>query len=142
MTEGKRQKNGSEKVSFRIFDNVEKKVDKTIETAGQTIIYGHLFIYVSLSMITASIQLLFLEQLNYTFMVCFIFGSFLLYFFSTSLVFHKYRRIQQRLGIFHLALLLGLLGVFFAVDLLFLIPNYLIIGEMMLFFVVYAKLTT
>ncbi|WP_111506397.1 low temperature requirement protein A [Paenibacillus odorifer] len=127
---------------WQYFDNVEKKVDKTIETAGQTIIYGHLFIYVSLSMIAASIQLLFLDQLNYTFMVCFVFGSVLLYFFSTSLVFHKYRHIQQRLGIFHLALLLGLLGVFFAVDLLFLIPNYLIIGEIMLFFVVYAKVTT
>lgn len=127
---------------WQYFDNVEKKVDKTIETAGQTIIYGHLFIYVSLSMIAASIQLLFLDQLNYTFMVCFIFGSVLLYFFSTSLVFHKYRSLQQRLGIFHLALLLGLLGVFFAVDLLFLVPNYLIIGEMMLFFVVYSKITT
>lgn len=127
---------------WQYFDNVEKKVDKSIETAGQTIIYGHLFIYISLSMIAASIQLLFLGQLNYTFMVCFIFGSVLLYFFSTSLVFHKYRRLQQRLGMFHLALLLGLLGVFFAVDLLFLIPNYLIIGEMVLFFVVYAKLTT
>ncbi|HEY4430522.1 MAG TPA: low temperature requirement protein A [Paenibacillus sp.] len=127
---------------WQYFDNVEKKVDKSIETAGQTIIYGHLFIYISLSMIAASIQLLFLEQLNYIFMVCFIFGSVLLYFFSTSLVFHKYRRLQQRLGMFHLALLLGILGVFFAVDLLFLIPNYLIIGEMMLFFVVYAKLTT
>jgi low temperature requirement protein LtrA len=127
---------------WQYFDNVEKKVDKSIETAGQTIIYGHLFIYISLSMIAASIQLLFLEQLNYIFMVCFIFGSVLLYFFSTSLVFHKYRRLQQRLGMFHLALLLGILGVFFAVDLFFLIPNYLIIGEMMLFFVVYAKLTT
>lgn len=127
---------------WQYFDNVEKKVDKSIETAGQTIIYGHLFIYISLSMIAASIQLLFLGQLNYTFMVCFIFGSVLLYFFSTSLVFHKYRRLQQRLGMFHLALLLGLLGVFFAVDLLFLIPNYLIIGEMVLFFAVYAKLTT
>lgn len=127
---------------WQYFDNVEKKVDKSIETAGQTIIYGHLFIYISLSMIAASIQLLFLEQLNYTFMLFFIFGSVLLYFFSTTLVFHKYRRFRQRLGIFHLALLLGLLGVFFAVDLLFLIPNYLIIGEMMLFFVVYAKITT
>lgn len=127
---------------WQYFDNVEKKVDKSIETAGQTIIYGHLFIYISLSMIAASIQLLFLEQLDYTFMVFFIFGSVLLYFFSTSLVFHKYRRSQQRLGMFHLVLLLGLLGVFFAVDLLFLIPNYLIIGEMMLFFGVYAKVTT
>ncbi|MFD0681192.1 MULTISPECIES: low temperature requirement protein A [unclassified Paenibacillus] len=127
---------------WQYFDNVEKKVNKSIETAGQTIIYGHLFIYLSLCMLAASIQLLFLEQLNYTFMLSFIFGSVLLYFFSTSLVFHKYRHIHQRLGILHLVLLLGLLGVFFIVDLFFLVPNYLIIGEMMLFFVVYAKLTT
>lgn len=127
---------------WQYFDNVEKKVDKTIETAGQTIIYGHLFIYLSMCMIAASIQLLFLEQLNYLFMLSFIFGSVLLYFFSTSLVFHKYRHIHLRLGISHLALLLGLLGVFFTVDLFFFIPNYIIIGEVMAFFVVYAKLTT
>ncbi len=127
---------------WQYFDNVEKKVNKTIETAGQTIIYGHLFIYLSMCMIAASIQLLFLEQLNYLFMLSFIFGSVLLYFFSTSLVFHKYRHIHLRLGISHLALLLGLLGVFFTVDLFFLIPNYLIIGEVMVFFVVYAKLTS
>ncbi|SFL06395.1 Low temperature requirement protein LtrA [Paenibacillus sp. 1_12] len=127
---------------WQYFDNVEKKVDKTIETAGQTIIYGHLFIYLSLCMIAASIQLLFLEQLNYIFMLSFIFGSILLYFFSTTLVFHKYRHLHQRLGIFHLALLLGILGIFLTIDLFFLVPNYLIIGEMMLFFVVYAKITT
>ncbi len=75
-------------------------------------------------------------------MLGFIFASVLLYFFSTTLVFHKYRHAHQRLGIYHLALLAGLLGTFFAVDLLFLVPNYMIIGEMMLFFVVYAKLTT
>ncbi|MBD0378614.1 low temperature requirement protein A [Paenibacillus sedimenti] len=126
---------------WQYFDNVEKKVNKTIETAGQTIIYGHLFIYLSLCMIAASIQLLFLKQVHYTFMLNFIFGSVLLYFFSTSLVFHKYRHEDQRLGIYHLALLLGLLGVFFTVDLFFLVPNYLIIGEVMVFFVVYAKLT-
>ncbi|MCZ8515804.1 low temperature requirement protein A [Paenibacillus filicis] len=127
---------------WQYFDNVEKKVDKTIETAGQTIIYGHLFIYLSMCMIAASIQLLFLEQLNYLFMLSFIFGSVLLYFFSTSLVFHKYRHIHLRLGISHLAILLGFLGVFFTVDLFFFIPNYIIIGEVMAFFVVYAKLTT
>ncbi|QJD81947.1 low temperature requirement protein A [Cohnella herbarum] len=127
---------------WQYFDNVEKKVNKSLETAGQTIIYGHLFIYLSMSMIAASIQLLFLEQLNYTFMLSFIFGSVLLYFFSTSLVFHKYRHAHQRLGGAHLAFFLGLLGVFFIVDLLFLLPNYIIIGEVMVFFVVYAKLTT
>lgn len=126
---------------WQYFDNVEKKVNKTIETAGQIIIYGHLFIYLSMCMIAASIQLLFLKQLDYSFMLFFIFGSVLLYFFSTSLVFHKYRHIDQRLGISHLAFLLGLLGVFFTVDLFFLLPNYIIIGEVMVFFVVYAKLT-
>jgi low temperature requirement protein LtrA len=29
---------------WQYFDNLEKKVNKTIQTAGQTIIYGHLFI--------------------------------------------------------------------------------------------------
>ena len=40
---------------WQYFDNVEKKVNKTLETAGQTIIYGHLFIYLSMCMIAASI---------------------------------------------------------------------------------------
>jgi len=127
---------------WQYFDNVEKKVNKTLETAGQIIIYGHLFIYLSLCMIAASIQLLFLKQLNYSFMLCFIFGSVLLYFFSTTLVFHKYRHKHQRLGIPHLALLLGLLGVFFTAGLFLHLPNYVIIGEVMVFFVIYAKLTT
>jgi low temperature requirement protein LtrA len=68
---------------WQYFDNLEKKVDKTIQTAGQTIIYGHLFIYLSMCMLAASIQLLFLKQLNYLFMLSFIFGSVLLYFLST-----------------------------------------------------------
>ncbi|UUZ92797.1 low temperature requirement protein A [Paenibacillus sp. P25] len=93
---------------WQYFDNVEKKVNKSITTAGQTIIYGHLFIYLSMCMIAASIQLLFLNQLNHFFMLTFIFGSVLLYFFSTSLVFHKYRHVDQRLRFYHLALFLGL----------------------------------
>ena len=93
-------------------------------------------------MIAASIQLLFLEQLNYAFMLGFIFASVLLYFFSTSLVFHKYRHAHQRLRLVHLALFLGVLAVFLGLDLMFEMPNYVIIGEMMLFFVVYAKGTT
>lgn len=127
---------------WQYFENVEKKVNKDLETAGQTIIYGHLFIYLSLCMMAASIQLLFLEQLNYGFMISFIFGSVLLYFFSTSLVFHKYRHAHQRLKIGHLAVFLGLLAVFLGLDLMFEMPNYVIIGEMMLFFAVYAKGTT
>lgn len=127
---------------WQYFDNVEKKVNKSIETAGQTIIYGHLFIYLSMCMIAASIQLLFLKQLDYLFMLGYMFGSVLLYFFSTSLVFHKYRHEHQRLGISHLMLFLGLLIAFFTLDLFLVLPNYIIIGEVMVFFVVYAKLTT
>lgn len=127
---------------WQYFENVEKKVNKHLETAGQTIIYGHLFIYLSLCMMAASIQLLFLEQLNYGFMLSFIFGSVLLYFFSTSLVFHKYRHPHQRLKIGHLVLFLGILVVFLGLDLIFQMPNYVVIGEMMLFFAVYAKGTT
>lgn len=67
---------------WQYFDNVEKKVNKSIETAGQTIIYGHLFIYLSMCMIAASIQLLFLKQLDYLFMLGYMFGSVLLYFFQ------------------------------------------------------------
>ncbi|KRE41824.1 low temperature requirement protein A [Paenibacillus sp. Soil522] len=127
---------------WQYFDNIEKKVNKTIMTAGQTIIYGHLFIYLSMCMIAASIQLLFMEQLNDAFMLCFIFGSVLLYFFSTTWVFHKYRHTHHRLGTYHLALLLGLLGAFFTLDLFFQTSNLVIIGEVAVFFVVYAKLTT
>lgn len=127
---------------WQYFDNIEKKVDKTIMTAGQTIIYGHLFIYLSMCMIAASIQLLFMEQLNDTFMLCFIFGSVLLYFFSTTWVFHKYRHTHHRLGIYHLVVLIGLIGAFFAVDLFFQTSNLMIVGEVAVFFVVYAKLTT
>jgi low temperature requirement protein LtrA len=127
---------------WQYFDNVEKKVDKTIATAGQTIIYGHLFIYLSMCMIAASIQLIFLEQLHYSFMVSFTLGSVLLYFASTTLVFHQYRHKHLRLGKSHLALFIGVLGAFFAVDMLFIMPNYIIIGEVMLFFALYAKVTT
>ena len=127
---------------WQYFDNVEKKVDKTKQTAGQTIIYGHLFIFLSMSMLAASIQLLFLEQLNYIFMLIFIYGSVFLYFLSTTFVFHKFRDQSQQLDRYHLVLLLGLLGGLFTINLLFLVPNYLIVGGLALFFMVYAKVTT
>jgi low temperature requirement protein LtrA len=127
---------------WQYFDNVEKKVNKTIQSTGQIIIYGHLFIFISLCMIAASIRLLFLNELNYTYMLNFMFGSVLLYFLSTTLVFHKYRHEQQRLGFSHLAILLGILGGLFALCFYMVVPGYIIMGGIMLFFVVYAKLTT
>ncbi|WP_209860505.1 low temperature requirement protein A [Paenibacillus shirakamiensis] len=127
---------------WQYFDNVEKKVDQTLETAGQTIIYGHLPIYVSLCMIAASIQMLFLEQVSYPFTLCLVFGSVLLYFLSTSLVFHQYRNAQDRLGWRHFILMFGLLVAFFILNWYITMPNYLVVGELMTFFAVYAKVTT
>ncbi|MBY0205684.1 low temperature requirement protein A [Paenibacillus cucumis (ex Kampfer et al. 2016)] len=127
---------------WQYFDNVEKKVSKEMQTAGQAIIYGHLFIYISLSMIAASIQLLYQNLLSYEFMLAFVFGSVLLYFLSTTLVFHRYRHPHLRLRPVHMIVMVGLLVAFVVVDLIYRVPGYVIMGEDMLFFLVYAKLTT
>ncbi|PAF39890.1 low temperature requirement protein A [Terribacillus saccharophilus] len=127
---------------WQYFDNVEKKVDKSIQSAGQAIIYGHLFILMSLSAIAASIRLMVLDEVDYYFNLFFIFGSVLLYFFSTTFVFHQYRHVHHQLKIYHLGLFLGILGVFFIFNLLVPIPYILIVVEMTLFFIIYAKLTT
>ncbi|QED47980.1 low temperature requirement protein A [Cytobacillus dafuensis] len=127
---------------WQYFENVEKKVDKSIQTSGQTIIYGHLFILISLSMIAASIKLLFLHEVHYSFMLYFVFSSVLLYFIATSIVFHQYRYEQHRLKIYHLGLFLGILTVFFIFNLFIVVPNIVIMGELTLFFIIYAKLTT
>ncbi|MFB5675188.1 low temperature requirement protein A [Paenibacillus terreus] len=126
---------------WQYFDNIETKVSKDIQTAGQTIIYGHLFVYLSLSMIAASIQLLYLEQLDYSFMLIFVFGSVLLYFLSTSLVFHRYRHKHLRLKPYHWAVFVGIIACFITFDLIYHVPSYAIVGEIMVFFVAYAKLT-
>ncbi|MFD0767510.1 low temperature requirement protein A [Bacillus sp. CGMCC 1.60114] len=127
---------------WQYFDNVEKKVDKSIQTAGQIIIYGHLFILMSLSMIAASIKLLFLQEVRYLFILYFVFGSVLLYFIATSIVFHQYRYEKHRLKYYHLGLFLAILSIFFIINLIVVVPNIVIMGELTLFFIIYAKLTT
>ncbi|WHY77078.1 low temperature requirement protein A [Neobacillus sp. WH10] len=127
---------------WQYFENVDKKVNKSIETAGQTIIYGHLFILMSLSMIAASIKLLYLHEVRYSFNLYFVFGSVLLYFITTTIVFHQYRFEQDRLKYYHLALFLGILATFFIINLIVVVPNIIIMGELALFFIIYAKLTT
>ncbi len=127
---------------WQYFDNIEKKVNKSIQTAGQTIIYGHLFILMALSMIAASIKLLFLQEVQYSFLLYFTFGSVLLYFIATTIVFHQYRYEQQRLKVYHLGLFLGILAFFFIFNVLIIVPNIIIIGELAVFFIIYAKLTT
>ncbi|WP_250161063.1 MULTISPECIES: low temperature requirement protein A [Bacillaceae] len=44
---------------WQYFDNMEKELKKSRQTSGQIIIYGHLLILMSLSMVAASIRLLF-----------------------------------------------------------------------------------
>ncbi len=127
---------------WQYFENVEKRIDKTKQTAGQTIIYGHLFIYFSLSMIAASIQLLFLEQLAYLFILCFTFASVLIYFLSVMLVFHQYRFHHLKPSFKKMLLLLGLLCVLFILNLVIVVSPHLIVGELMLFFIIFAKATT
>ncbi|MEH7482657.1 low temperature requirement protein A [Neobacillus drentensis] len=127
---------------WQYFDNVEKKVNKSIQGAGQTIIYGHLFILMSLSMIAASIKLMFLNEVHYSFILYFVFSSVLFYFISTSIVFHQYRYEQHRLKIYHLGLFLGILAAFFIINLIMVVPNIVIMGELTLFFIIYAKFTT
>ena len=127
---------------WQYFDNVEKKVDKSIQTAGQTIIYGHLFILMSLSAVAASIRLMVLHEIDYHFSLYFTFGSVLLYFFSTTFVFHQYRHVHHRLKIYHLGLFLGMLALFFIFNLLVPVSSIFIIVELTVFFIIYAKLTT
>ena len=127
---------------WQYFDNMEKKLDKSRQTSGQIIIYGHLFILMSLSMVAASIRLLFLHEVYYSFILYFVFGSVLLYFLSTTIVFHQYRFEQHRLNIYHLCLFLGILAVFFVINLIIVVPNIVIIGQLTLFFIIYAKLTS
>ena len=70
---------------WQYFDNMEKKLDKSRQTSGQIIIYGHLFILMSLlSMVAASIRLLFYMR-SIIHLIYFCFGSVLLYFLSTKL---------------------------------------------------------
>lgn len=126
---------------WQYFENMEKNVDKTKRTAGQTIIYGHLFIYLSLCMIAASIQLVFLNKLEYGFMLGFVFGSVLIYFLSVMCVLYSYRFEHLRPTVKHIALLLLLLLVLFSVNLLVVVPPTVVLLELVLFFIVFAKTT-
>jgi low temperature requirement protein LtrA len=125
---------------WQYFENIEKRVDKSKQTAGQTIIYGHLFIYLSLSMLAASIQLLFLGQAAYTFVLCFTFASVFIYFLSVLLVFHQYRlsHLKPRLRV--ILFLTGILCALFILNIFIVVPH-LIVAEIMLFFLLFAKMT-
>ncbi|MBT2289320.1 low temperature requirement protein A [Paenibacillus albidus] len=126
---------------WQYFENVEKHIDKSKQTAGQTIIYGHLFIYFSLSMIAASIQLLFVNELHYIFMLCFAFGSVLIYYLSVMFMLYQYKFNHLRPNFKVFALLTGTLCVLFGLNLFITASPHLILGELMVFFLLFAKAT-
>ncbi len=126
---------------WQYFENVERHLDKSRQTAGQTIIYGHLFIFFSLSMIAASIQLLMQNELDYPYMVVFTFGSALLYCLSVMFVFHKYKFDHLKTPNKTLALMIGLLVLLLTANLLIETSPHIILGELTLFFVWFARKT-
>ncbi len=76
---------------WQYFDNMEKELNKSRQTSGQIIIYGHLLIFMSLSMVAASIRLLFymgsyilLSYILFLDMHCSIFCQLQLLFINTG----------------------------------------------------------
>lgn len=118
------------------FNNIERNVNKSVHRAGQTIVYGHLFILMSLSMIAASIKLMYLNEVSYTFMLYFVYGSVLIYFISTSFVFHKCKNNRLDLKVNDIALLLGILALFFIINLIVVVPPVGMIAELSIFFII------
>ncbi|MFD2615335.1 low temperature requirement protein A [Paenibacillus gansuensis] len=127
---------------WQYFDSVEKKTNKSLDTVGHAIIYGHLFILMSLSMMAAAIKLLFLGEVTYSFGLIAIYGAAFLFFAVTALIFHPYRFEEQRLRKTQILALTVLLLSLFVLQLLVPVPNLAVLGGLAGFFIVYAWLTT
>ncbi|MFC7785392.1 low temperature requirement protein A [Rossellomorea sp. GCM10028870] len=126
---------------WQYFENVEKKIDKESETSGQVIIYGHLVIFMAMSVIAAMIQVGFLYSLHKGLFVSLAFGATFLYFIGTTTVFHKYRHPHTRLGMKHFFILLGLIASFWAVSFLLPVQETVVFIELACFFILYAFMT-
>jgi len=127
---------------WQYFDNLEKKIDKEAVTSGQVIIYGHLFILMSLSLFAAVIQMSYLYEVNPKFLLILTFGTAFIYFLSTTIVFHKYRIPEQRLKVWHLLLFLAILTFFLVFNLLIPVSELVLLSELLIFFVIYTIITT
>lgn len=127
---------------WQYFDNLEQKIDKNMQSTGQSIIYGHLFIYMSLSIIASAIQLVFLHDIRYWFVVLLVFLATGIYFLSTTLVFQKYKFKEHRLNKNHLSIFLGILAIFITLDILMMVPEIIIFIQAAIFFAIYAWATT
>ena len=127
---------------WQYFDNLEKKIDKEAVTSGQVIIYGHLFILMSLSLFAALIQMTYLYEVNSNFLLILTFSTAFVYFLATMAVFHKYRIPAHRLKIAHLLLFIAILTFFLVFNLLVPVSELLLLSELLIFFVVYTVITT
>lgn len=127
---------------WQYFDNLEKKIDKEAVTSGQVIIYGHLFILMSLSLFAAVIQMSYLYEVEPTFLLILTFGTAFVYFLATTAVFHKYRIPEHRLQVWHLVLFLAILTLFLVSNLIFPVSELVLLTELLIFFVIYTFVTT
>lgn len=127
---------------WQYFDNLEKKIDKEVLTSGQIIIYGHLFILMSLSLFAAVIRMSYLYEVNSTFLLLLTFGTAFVYFLSTTIVFHKYRIPAHRLQVRHLLLFITILAVFLVLNFLIPFSVLILLAELLVFFIIYTIITT
>ncbi|KMT61933.1 low temperature requirement protein A [Paenilisteria newyorkensis] len=127
---------------WQYFDNLEKKLDKEQQTAGQLIIYGHLFLFLSLSTTAAGIKMLVLPDISYHFVVFFLFSSVLVYVLAFSGTFHLYRVPEERLAWIHLALFISLIVALFVLVWFVVLSPALVLLVLCLFFLIFGMMTS
>ncbi|WP_010288945.1 low temperature requirement protein A [Kurthia massiliensis] len=127
-------------MGWQYFDNLDFKVNKTIRSTGQRIIYGHLFILMAISMLTIAVRVLFEEKMHITFIIWFIVIAMTMYVAATLFVFQVYRHAHAKLKKGHFMMLALLLVCFLAM--LFIqasvLSNFFILVMMVLFFFIYT----
>ncbi|WP_028778001.1 low temperature requirement protein A [Shimazuella kribbensis] len=127
---------------WQYYDHLEKKVNKNLASSGQSIIYGHLFLSLSLSVIGAIVQLTILYEINYLFLLFMIYAAILLYVVSVTFAFHKYQVQRHPLYIRHFCLLIGLLLLFLIFDLVVTVPIIIVFIQIGIFFMLFRKATS
>ena len=87
-------------------------------------------------MIAASIKLMYVNEVSYSYMIYFVFGSVCIYYISTSIVFHKCKNNRMELKINHIVLLVGILTILFITNLKIVVPPIGVMIELCLFFLI------
>lgn len=129
-------------VWWQYFDNLDHRIDHSIQTTGQLLIYGHLLIWMSLSVLAAMIKLLYLNVLDPTFEALLIFAATIIYVVATTLIFHNYRLKQDRLTAKHVIGLALLIATLILSHFIFTMPHIVTMIQIAFFFLIYAKVTT